>query len=84
MSEITEWFPTETLGGDVMPWYGCVVEGSRFLILPGMTGRGFDMKQEYPEMLEDEDPKKAERVMAALLTLGKLDVAALERAYEGA
>ena len=35
MSEITEWFPTETLGGDVMPWYGCVVEGSRFLILPG-------------------------------------------------
>jgi predicted 3-demethylubiquinone-9 3-methyltransferase (glyoxalase superfamily) len=37
-----------------------------------------------PEMLEDEDPKKAERVMAALLTMGKLDVAALERAYEGA
>ena len=61
MSEITEWFPTETLGGDVMPWYGCVVEGTRFLILPGMTGRGFDMKQEYPEMLEDESFTSADQ-----------------------
>ena len=53
MSEITEWFPTETLDGDVMPWYGCVVEGSKWLILPGITGRGYEMKQEYPELLED-------------------------------
>ena len=61
MSEITEWFPTETLKGDVMPWYGCVIEGSRFLILPGMTGRGYDMKQEYPEMAEDESFTSADQ-----------------------
>jgi enamine deaminase RidA (YjgF/YER057c/UK114 family) len=54
MSEVTEWFPTETLHGDVMPWYGCVIEGNRWLILPGMTGRSPDVKQEYPEILEDE------------------------------
>jgi enamine deaminase RidA (YjgF/YER057c/UK114 family) len=55
MSEIKEWFPTEVLHGDVMPWYGCVVQGKRFLILPGLTGRGPDMKQEYPELLEQEN-----------------------------
>ena len=55
MSEITEWFPTETLQGDVMPWHGCVIEGNKWLILPGMTGRAADMKQEYPELLEDDD-----------------------------
>jgi enamine deaminase RidA (YjgF/YER057c/UK114 family) len=55
MSKIVKWFPTEVLHGDVMPWYGCVVEGTRWLILPGMTGRGPDLKQEYPEMLEQDD-----------------------------
>jgi len=34
------------------------------------------------EMLRDEDPGKAERVMAAMLAMGKIDVAALELAYE--
>lgn len=55
MSEITEWFPTEECHGDTMPWYGCVIEGNRWLILPGMTGRGPDMKQEYPELIEKDD-----------------------------
>lgn len=55
MSEITEWFPTEECAGDTMPWYGCVIQGTRFLILPGMTGRGPDMKQEYPELIENDD-----------------------------
>ena len=36
------------------------------------------------EMLHDEDPAKAERVMAAILTMQKLDIAALKEAYEGA
>jgi predicted 3-demethylubiquinone-9 3-methyltransferase (glyoxalase superfamily) len=35
------------------------------------------------EMLTDEDPEKAERVMAAMLTMRKIDIAALEAAYEG-
>ena len=36
-----------------------------------------------PKMLADPDPAKAARVMTALLQMVKLDVAALERAYEG-
>lgn len=36
-----------------------------------------------PEMLQDEDPEKAERVMAAMLAMRKIDIAALEAAYEG-
>ena len=34
------------------------------------------------DMLTDEDPEKAERVMAAMLTMRKIDIAALEAAYE--
>lgn len=34
-------------------------------------------------MLADPDPAKAQRTMAAMLTMKKLDVAALERAYAG-
>ena len=35
-----------------------------------------------PEMLKDKDPKKSERVMAAMLKMKKIDVAALKRAYD--
>ncbi|HEV8612094.1 MAG TPA: VOC family protein, partial [Gemmatimonadales bacterium] len=34
------------------------------------------------EMLQDKDPKKSERVMAAMLKMQKLDLNALKRAYE--
>src|SRR5262249_41010098 len=34
------------------------------------------------EMLQDKDPKKSEKVMAALLQMQKLDIAGLRRAYE--
>jgi predicted 3-demethylubiquinone-9 3-methyltransferase (glyoxalase superfamily) len=34
------------------------------------------------EMLSDPDPDKSQRVMAAMLKMGKLDVAQLRRAYE--
>ena len=36
------------------------------------------------QMLMDKDPKRSGRVMAALLTMQKLDLPALERAYSGA
>jgi predicted 3-demethylubiquinone-9 3-methyltransferase (glyoxalase superfamily) len=36
-----------------------------------------------PEMLQDRDPEKAKRVMAAMLTMKKLSVDGLRRAYEG-
>jgi predicted 3-demethylubiquinone-9 3-methyltransferase (glyoxalase superfamily) len=35
------------------------------------------------EMLQDKDRKKADRVMAAMLKMQKMDLAALERAYAG-
>ena len=35
------------------------------------------------EMLQDKDPEKAKRVMAAMLTMKKLNIDALKRAYEG-
>ena len=37
-----------------------------------------------PEMLADENPKKANNVMKAMLKMKKIDIAALERAYETA
>ena len=36
-----------------------------------------------PEMITDPDPKKAERVFAAILQMKKLDIDKLKRAYEG-
>lgn len=36
-----------------------------------------------PEMLEDPDRERADRVMKALLAMKKLDIAELKRAYDG-
>lgn len=36
-----------------------------------------------PEMLQDEDPEKAKRVMAAMLKMKKLSIDGLQHAYEG-
>lgn len=38
---------------------------------------------ELGRMMQDKDPAKAERVMAAILTMKKLDLDALRRAYRG-
>ncbi len=38
----------------------------------------------FMELIGDRDPKKVQAVMAAMMTMVKLDVAALERAYEDA
>jgi predicted 3-demethylubiquinone-9 3-methyltransferase (glyoxalase superfamily) len=35
------------------------------------------------EMLQDKDPAKAQRVMAAMLQMKKIDIAGLRKAYEG-
>jgi predicted 3-demethylubiquinone-9 3-methyltransferase (glyoxalase superfamily) len=35
------------------------------------------------EMLADPDPEKAQRVMKSMLQMGKIDVAELQRAYDG-
>ncbi len=37
-----------------------------------------------PEMLDDEDEEKSDRVMQAMLQMTKIDIAALKRAYDGA
>jgi predicted 3-demethylubiquinone-9 3-methyltransferase (glyoxalase superfamily) len=36
-----------------------------------------------PEMLQDKDPEKSQRVMKALLQMHKLDIKRLEQAYRG-
>jgi predicted 3-demethylubiquinone-9 3-methyltransferase (glyoxalase superfamily) len=36
-----------------------------------------------PKMMKDEDPRKTERIMKAVLQMKKFDIAALERAYKG-
>ena len=36
-----------------------------------------------PELLQDPDPAKANRVMQAMMQMGKIDIAGLERAAEG-
>ena len=36
------------------------------------------------EMMTDKDPKKADRVMSAMMEMKKLDIGGLKRAYEGA
>lgn len=38
----------------------------------------------FMELIADEDPKKVQAVMAAMLDMVKLDVTALERAYDAA
>ena len=38
----------------------------------------------FMELISDRDPKKVQAVMEAMLTMVKLDVAALERAYDQA
>ena len=35
------------------------------------------------DLMQDEDPAKAQRVMEAMLKMVKIDIAALQRAYEG-
>ena len=37
----------------------------------------------FTTMLQDKDPEKSRRVMAAMLKMKKLDIATLQRAYEG-
>jgi predicted 3-demethylubiquinone-9 3-methyltransferase (glyoxalase superfamily) len=36
-----------------------------------------------PRMLKDKDPARADRTMTAMMGMAKLDIAALERAYDG-
>jgi predicted 3-demethylubiquinone-9 3-methyltransferase (glyoxalase superfamily) len=37
-----------------------------------------------PELLSNPDPEKAQKVMAAMMQMGKLDIAALQNAAEAA
>lgn len=47
--------------------------GVTWQIIPSVLGR----------LLGDKDPQKSQRVMQAMLQMNKIDIAGLERAYEG-
>ena len=47
--------------------------GVSWQIIPSVLG----------DMLQDEDDEKSDRVMQAMLQMGKLDIAQLQQAYEG-
>ncbi len=47
--------------------------GLSWQIIPTALGR----------MLRDKDPKKAQRTMDAMLKMQKIDIAGLQRAYDG-
>src|SRR5947208_15507640 len=47
--------------------------GLSWQIIPTALGR----------MLQDKDPKKAQRTMDAMLKMSKIDIAALQQAYDG-
>lgn len=57
MSKILQVMDAEVCKGDIMPWGNVILEigGDKVLICSGHTGRGYQMKQEYPEMLEQDD-----------------------------
>ena len=38
---------------------------------------------QLPQMLKDKDPKKADRVMSAMMKMNKLDIKTLQQAYDG-
>ena len=38
---------------------------------------------QLPQMLKDKDSKKADRVMSAMMKMNKLDIKALQQAYDG-
>lgn len=42
------------------------------------------VSRRFMALIDDEDPAKVKAVMGALMTMEKIDVAALERAYEAA
>ena len=42
------------------------------------------MPRGSPELLKDPDADKANRVMAAMMKMGKIEIAELDRAAEGA
>jgi hypothetical protein len=55
------------------------LDGQRFVGINGGPQFKFD-----EELFADRDPKRAERAMKAMLEMGRIDVAALRRAADGA
>jgi hypothetical protein len=69
---------------------GGLTRADRFATIGGASGDGREAAcspQVVPtilgEMLQDQDPDKPKRVMAALMKMKKLDIDALRKAYEG-
>jgi predicted 3-demethylubiquinone-9 3-methyltransferase (glyoxalase superfamily) len=73
--EVDDLWETLSEGGEKGPC-GWLTDkfGVSWQIVPGALG----------ELLGDEDPAKAQRVMSAMLQMSKIEIEALRRAYESA
>lgn len=73
-AEIDRLWEALSAGGEEQPC-GWVKDryGVSWQIIPPILG----------ELMSDEDPEKARRVMEAMLKMTKIDIQALQRAYEG-
>ena len=72
--EVDRYWEALSAGGEKLPC-GWLADkfGVSWQIIPSVLGG----------MLSDKDPAKARRVMEAMLRMGKLDIAGLQRAYDG-
>lgn len=73
--EVDAYWESLTEGGEEQPC-GWLKDkyGVSWQIIPGVLG----------QMLQDEDPARAQRVTEAMLQMSKIDIATLQQAYEGA
>jgi len=68
-------------------WYKLIADGGepgRCAWLKDKFGLSWQIvPRQLGELMGDPDPQKSQRVMQAMLQMGKIDIAALQAAYEG-
>lgn len=72
------WFSTEA--EEAMTFYTGIFRNSRVLAVQRF---GKNAPMALPRLLGDSDPAVAQRVMAAMLKMSKIDIATLEAAARG-
>jgi predicted 3-demethylubiquinone-9 3-methyltransferase (glyoxalase superfamily) len=95
MQKITPFLWFDTQAEEAANYYVSIFANSRILMIARYGEAGPGPKDRYglswqlvptvlPELLGDKDSARAQRAMQAMLKMGKLDIAALKRAHQGA